>query len=94
MALDRQTGHVLEVRPDGWNWGSRERDGSLFAIIYVTEEWMNGMDWMAVRRFYTERDEDGNHIWSVNGDSVFQSGIDTGLTLEYATMYGTVPDGN
>ena len=90
MLVRQDNGDFVECRPDGWPWGAKETDGSFFAIIHVTESWMEG-DWMSTRQAYDDRNEDGSRVWSVRGDNVYNNGTDTGLTLEYTTLYGTVP---
>lgn len=90
MILRQDTGQVIELRPDGWQWGRKEIDGSIFAVIHVTEEWME-MDWLIARVAFDSVDADGNRLYAVKGNKVFHNGVDTGLAIQYTTMYGTVP---
>lgn len=91
MALLQTDGTVLELRPDGWQWGTKETDGSWLAIIHVTEEWME-MDWMAARVAFDSFDEStGRRLYAIRGTKVFHNNVDTGLVVEYTTLHGTVP---
>lgn len=90
MALLQTDGTVLELRPDGWQWGTKETDGSFLAIIHVAEEWME-MDWLEARVAFDSMDEFGNRLYAIRGNKVFHDGVDTGLVVEYTTLHGTVP---
>lgn len=90
MLIQNNTNYIIEIRPDNWNWGSKERDGVDFSIIRVTEEWMEGLNWMQVRQFYDEFNADGSRVWSISASGAYNNGVYFG-SMEYTTLYGNEP---
>lgn len=88
MLLKADTGDIIEVRPDNWAWGPKETDGIDFTVIRVTEEWMDGYNWMQVRKVYDEFNEDGSRIWSISASGAYYNGVYYG-SMEYVTLYGS-----